>query len=63
MTEIMEPVQADQMLEESVTLEATDLLYRPIWAFEFAWQGKGKQGIVEIEFGHRPDEAGQGPGT
>jgi hypothetical protein len=49
MTEIMKPVQADQMLEESITLEATDLLYRPIWAFEFTWQGKGKQGIVEID--------------
>jgi hypothetical protein len=49
MTEIMKPVQADQMLEESITLEATDLYYRPIWAFEFAWQGKGKQGIVEID--------------
>jgi hypothetical protein len=49
MTEIMKPVQADQMLEESIILEATDLYYRPIWAFEFAWQGKGKQGIVEID--------------
>lgn len=49
MSEIMKPVQADQMLEESVTLEATDLYYRPIWAFEFTWQGKGKQGIVEID--------------
>ena len=49
MTEIMKPVQADTMLEESVTLEATDLLYRPIWAFEFSWQGKGKQGVVEID--------------
>jgi hypothetical protein len=49
MTEIMKPVQADQMLEESITLEATDLLYRPIWAFEFMWQGKGKQGIVEVD--------------
>lgn len=49
MAEIMKPVQADQMLEESITLEATDLLYRPIWAFEFAWQGKDKQGIVEID--------------
>lgn len=49
MSEIMKPVQADQMLEESVTLEATDLYYRPVWAFEFTWQGKGKQGIVEID--------------
>jgi hypothetical protein len=49
MAEIMKPVQADTMLEESVVLEATDLLYRPLWAFEFAWQGKGKQGVVEID--------------
>ena len=45
----MKPVQADQMLEESIVLEATDLYYRPIWAFEFSWQGKGKQGVVEID--------------
>ena len=49
MSQIMKPVQADQMLEESVTLDATDLFYRPVWAFEFTWQGKGKQGIVEID--------------
>lgn len=49
MAEIMKPVQADTMLEESVVLEATDLLYRPWWAFEFAWQDKGKQGVVEID--------------
>jgi hypothetical protein len=49
MSEIMKPVQADSVLEESVVLEATDLYYRPIWAFEFSWQGKGKQGIVEID--------------
>ena len=41
--------QADQMIEETVTLEATDLLYRPIWAFEFDWQGKGKTGVVEVD--------------
>ena len=49
MSEIMKPVQADTVLEESITLEATDLFYRPIWAFEFTWAGKGKQGIVEID--------------
>ncbi|MEO6350024.1 MAG: hypothetical protein ABIP53_05170 [Candidatus Limnocylindrales bacterium] len=49
MSEIMKPVQADTVLEESVVLEATDLYYRPIWAFEFTWQGKGKQGIVELD--------------
>ena len=49
MAEIMKPVQADQVIEESVTLEATELFYRPIWAFEFAWTGKGKQAIVEVD--------------
>lgn len=49
MSEIMKPVQADQVMEESVTLEATDLFYRPIWAFEFAWAAKGKQAIVEVD--------------
>ena len=49
MAELMKPVQADTILEESVTLDATDLYYRPIWAFEFAWQGKGRQGTVEID--------------
>ena len=49
MTEIMKPVQADAVLEESITLEATDLFYRPVWAFEFAWQAKGKQAIIEID--------------
>lgn len=49
MSEIMKPVQADQVLEESVTLEATELFYRPIWAFEFAWAAKGKQAIVEVD--------------
>jgi hypothetical protein len=49
MGEIMKPVQADTVLEEQVVLEATDLFYRPIWAFEFTWAGKGKQAIVEID--------------
>jgi hypothetical protein len=49
MGELMKPVQADAVLEEAVVLEHTDLYYRPIWAFEFTWAGKGKQGIVEID--------------
>jgi hypothetical protein len=49
MSQVMKPVQADSVLEESVVLEITDLYYRPVWAFEFTWQGKGKQGVVEID--------------
>ena len=49
LAEVMKPVQADRILEESIELEATDLYYRPVWAFEFAWPAKGKQGFVEID--------------
>jgi hypothetical protein len=49
MAEMMRPVQADSVTEESLTLEATDLYYRPIWAFEFHWKPKDKRGIVEID--------------
>lgn len=49
MGELIKPVQADKLLEEEVVLEATDLFYRPVWAFEFTWNGKGKNAIVEID--------------
>lgn len=49
MGELIKPVQADKVLEEEVVLEATDLFYRPVWAFEFTWNGKGKNAIVEID--------------
>lgn len=49
MGELIKPVQADKVLEEEVVLEATDLFYRPVWAFEFTWNGKGKNAIIEID--------------
>ncbi len=49
LAEVMKPVQADTILEESMVLEATDLYYRPVWAFEFTWQGHDKRGVIEID--------------
>jgi hypothetical protein len=49
MGELIKPVQADKVLEEEVVLETTDLFYRPVWAFEFTWNGKGKNAIIEID--------------
>ena len=43
------PEGQSKLLEEEVVLETTDLFYRPVWAFEFTWNGKGKQAIVEID--------------
>ncbi len=49
LAEMMKPVQADRMIEESLVLENTDLYYRPVWAFEFHWRPKDKRGVVEID--------------
>ena len=47
--EMMKPVQADVVSEEALSLERTDLYYRPIYGFEFFWTTKGKTGVVEID--------------
>lgn len=49
LAEMLKPVQADRILEESLTLETIDLCYRPIRAFEFRWRSKDKRGVVEID--------------
>jgi hypothetical protein len=49
LSEMLKPVQADTILEETLTLETTDLVYRPIWAFEFHWRPKDRRGVVEID--------------
>ena len=49
LAEMLKPVQADRILEESLTLETIDLCYRPIWAFEFHWRSRDKRGVVEID--------------
>ena len=49
LAEMLKPVQADRVIEESLTLETIDLCYRPIWAFEFHWQSKDKRGVIEID--------------
>ena len=49
LAEMLKPVQADRILEESLTLETIDLCYRPIRAYEFLWKPKDKRGVVEID--------------
>ncbi len=49
LAEVMKPVHADRILEESVDLETSDLYYRPVMAFEFVWQGKDKTGVIEFD--------------
>lgn len=46
---MLRPLQADVVTEEALALELTDLYYRPVWAFEFAWAAKGRTGVIEID--------------
>jgi len=47
--QVMKPIQADVLHEEIISLEVTDLYYRPIWAFEFVWKSKDKRGVIEFD--------------
>ncbi len=50
LSEMMKPVQADQIHEETIHLDTTDLYYRPIWSFEFAWSTReNRQGFIEVD--------------
>lgn len=49
MAEVVQPVQAQVIHEERVDVEAIDLYFRPMYAFEYAWAAKGKQVIVEYD--------------
>ena len=46
---MLKPVQADVIFEEVVTVEAIDLYYRPIFAYEFRWKTKDKTAVAEID--------------
>jgi hypothetical protein len=42
-------IQADKLLEESTTIEACDLYFRPVYAFELAWRPKNKTAVAEFD--------------
>jgi len=46
---LLKPLQADTVFEESLAVEALELYYRPIWAFEFHLPAKDKRGVVEVD--------------
>jgi hypothetical protein len=47
--QMIKPLQADAIHEETVIIEAIDLYYRPIYAFEFRWKPKDKTGVAEFD--------------
>ena len=57
LADVMKPVQADRILEETIVLQKTDLYYRPLWAFEFSW--RDKRGVIEVDSITGQTHAGQ----
>jgi hypothetical protein len=50
MSEVVKPVQQAQIIhEERVNVEAADLNFRPVYAFEYDWTAKGKRTVVEFD--------------
>ena len=48
--EVVQPVQNVQAIhEERVDLDAIELHFRPIYAFEYEWTSKGKRSIIEFD--------------
>jgi hypothetical protein len=49
LAKLMVPLQADQIFEEQLAVPHLELVYRPVWAFEFELPAKGKRGVVEVD--------------
>lgn len=48
--EVIQPVSKAQIIhEERVDVEAIELNFRPVYAFEYEWSAKGKRVIVEFD--------------
>jgi len=49
LAKMIKGIQADKILEEHVEVTTVNLFYHPIYAFQYHWKSKGKDGIVEID--------------
>ncbi|MCE5258524.1 MAG: hypothetical protein LLG44_05610 [Chloroflexi bacterium] len=46
---MVKTVEADEILGEGVAIQAVELYFRPIYAFQFHWVSKDKYGVVECD--------------
>jgi hypothetical protein len=49
MNDLLKPVDADEVLAEYVRIETMDLYFKPIYAFEYYWEPKGKKNVLEFD--------------
>lgn len=46
---LMTSYEADQIDEESIVIEQLNLLYRPMYSYQYVWEAKGKQAVVDLD--------------
>jgi hypothetical protein len=49
LSKMIKGIQADNIQEETIKVPLIDLYYHPIYAFQYRWKSKGKEGIIEID--------------
>ncbi len=49
LSKMIKGIQADKILEEDVEVTCVDLYYHPMYAFQYRWESKNKDGIIEID--------------
>lgn len=49
LSKMIKGIQADTILEEHVEVSAIELWYRPVYAYQFMWKSKKKDGILEVD--------------
>lgn len=49
LAKMIKGIQADEILEEQVEVTCVDLYYHPVYAFQYRWKSKGKEGIVDVD--------------
>jgi len=49
LAKMIKGIQADKILEETITVENVDLYYHPVYAFNYLWKSKAKEAIVQVD--------------
>ena len=49
LSQMITGIQADTIIEEAVEVSCVDLYYHPVYAFQYRWISKNKEGILEVD--------------
>lgn len=49
LSSLLRPIQADKIQEERVDVKTVNLYFRPVYAFEYIWNTRGKTAVAEFD--------------